>query len=276
MIAARHRPARDITSIMMDRMTLGRAFFFLTLLLATGCSTDTTVTTPTDTTTTPITLTASVIFGGTLQPGGSQTFNFNVNSPAQTLITFGSLRNSGGSNTTLSTPLKLLLGQASTTDPTGCSGSTSLTAPPALVAQISQSLIVGTYCLVLSDPGNLASGADFGVRVTQSTGTAVLGSPGTDTFSTNLYPGGVTDKTFGVTTQGTVTATLTDVRPGANIGFGIGLSADQAGCNLYQSVLSSATKSLSVTAEAGIYCVRAFDPGGLSDRVTFTIQTVHP
>jgi hypothetical protein len=259
---------------MMDTMTLGRAFLFLTLLLATGCSGDPA---PATTPTGPTTLsTASAIFGGTVSPGGSQTFSFNVNSPAQTLITFGSLRQSGGSNTTLSTPMKLLLGSPNSSDPTGCSGSTSQTGPPALVAQISQSLIVGTYCVVLSDPGNLSSGADFGIRVTQSTGISALGTPGTDTFSTNLYPGGVTDKTFGVTAQGTVTVTLTDVRPGANIGFGVGLSADQASCNLYQSVNSGTTKSVTVTAEAGIYCVRAFDPGGLPDRVTFTIQTIHP
>ena len=241
------------------------------LLLASGCNNNSTA--PTDTTPQPYT--AGDAFFGTLSPQGSQFGTFNVLQSATTTITLASVTTSGTRNT-LSTPLTLLLGSLSA-DGSDCVGTTTVTATPALTAHVRQDLTVATYCVKLSDPGNLASAVDFGVVILQMANTQPVGSAGTDTFSSNLYPQGAATRTFPMSQPGEARVVLTGVSPAASIGIGLGMTSDGNNCFLNQAVVTTpgSGAELSAIADTGRYCVRAFDPGGLADRVTFTAQITH-
>ena len=105
-------------------------------------------------------------------------------------------------------------------------------------------------------------------------------SPTTDTFSSILYVGSAVSRSYTLSTAGTVTASLVSAAPPAIvIGFGVGIPlSNDAGCVLSSSLNTTAGPTAQVTAavDTGAYCVQVFDPGTVTDPVSFTINIVHP
>jgi hypothetical protein len=121
------------------------------------------------------------------------------------------------------------------------------------------------------------SGCDDATSATSPTAT----SPVTETFSGQFTPGGSAARSFVAASAGTVSITLTQVGPPADavVGLGVGIpQASGAGCYLTQVVQTGASSSpqLTVSVDAGTYCVRLHDPGTLAAQIAFTVTLVRP
>jgi hypothetical protein len=215
------------------------------------------------------------VFAGTLSMLGTEFLPFNVLQTASTSVTLVSLAASGTA-TTVSVPLTLGLGSLSG-DASACNATNTTTAAPRLTAHIADLLQVASYCVVLSDPGNLTGAVDFAVRITQIAGLEPVPLPGTDTFLSNLYPGGAINRTVSQDETGDLVVRLASVSPAAAIGLGLGVTQDGSHCYLHEALVSApgATAPISTRADPGLYCVRVFDPGGLPERVVFNVQIEH-
>jgi hypothetical protein len=223
----------------------------------------------------PIFQDSSEIFTDTLSPQGTKMKVFTLTFQAQTRLTFASLTRG---TTALSLPLVITLGTPST-DGTTCTATSTATVTPALTTHVTQELVTGTYCVGVADAGSLTGDVTFAVRIRKSLAPPSFGNAGTQTFSTNLYPGGTINRSFGVTANGEVKFGLTGVTPQANLGLGIGVAADSFDdCYLNKIIVTAPGSQPQLTAnvEPGIYCVKVFDAGGLPDRVTFSASITHP
>ena len=139
-------------------MTRPFAFLMLTAALSgSACGNKDTATTPT--TTTPTTTTE--VWAGTLTARGSGFFSFAVFSAGTASITVGSLVDTG-TGRPLETSVGLSLGIPRREE---CELSTTITASPGLVAQLSSAVNPGIYCAQISDIGTLRAAAAFGVRI---------------------------------------------------------------------------------------------------------------
>jgi hypothetical protein len=219
---------------------------------------------------------STVIFAGTLAPQGTRFLPFDVVQSSTAAVTLAGLRPSG-TNTAVSVPLALSLGTVATGGTT-CDILTTVTVTPALTSHISRDVTGGqNLCVQLSDPGNLTGDTDFAVRVQQSSALGPLGQAGTETFSTNLYPQGYANRTFAQSEGGPVTVRLTSASPAAALGLGLGVTQTGSDCYFSRTVVSTPGQPAELTADAdlGEYCVRVFDPGGLPDRVLFSVQITH-
>jgi hypothetical protein len=214
------------------------------------------------------------VFFGTLSPQGTQFRGLDVLQPASVTLTLVGLA-TPGSNATLSTPITLLLG---TLSGDACIGSTTVAATPALTAHLTQELGTGGYCVSVSDAGGLTGDADFSVRIVQTANVDPIGQAGTETFSSNLYPGSTDVRTFATAQRGDVLVKLLNVSPARAVNFGLGVTSDGANCFVHKAVVSTpgSPAEISATADAGSYCVKVTDPGGLANRVTFNIEIRHP
>lgn len=137
-----------------------RLFAFLMLaaaLSSAACGKNDTATTPT--TTTPAT--TAEVWAGTLSARGSGFFSFAVLNAGTASITFGSLVDAS-SGRPIETSVALGLGRPRREE---CELSTTVTASPGLVAQLSSAVTPGIYCAQLSDIGNVRAAAAFGVRI---------------------------------------------------------------------------------------------------------------
>jgi hypothetical protein len=110
--------------------------------------------------------------------------------------------------------------------------------------------------------------------------TAPSSTP-TATFESQLYPQGVASQTFQMSSTGTVRVTLTNVRPdpATVVALGLGIPrSDGGGCNASRSVETSSgtAPQLTMTADAGSYCVRVWDVGRLTGDVFFTVTIERP
>lgn len=111
------------------------------------------------------------------------------------------------------------------------------------------------------------------------TPTSPITSPVIDTFASQLSPMGTATRGLTIRETGKVTLTLTSVTPPAIVGVGIGIPrADGSGCNLAQSVETTAGSSpqIEATAEGGAYCVKLYDPGRLPGPVSFSLTIQRP
>ncbi len=99
-------------------------------------------------------------------------------------------------------------------------------------------------------------------------------------FSSLLVPKGTAARAFTVSTRGTVSVTLSSTTPaGTVVGLGVGIPrANGAGCSLSQSqeTVAGPLPQITVTAEAGLYCVQIFDVGTLAEPLPFTLSISHP
>src|ERR1700674_240487 len=114
-----------------------------------------------------------------------------------------------------------------------------------------------------------------------STTAPTVTSPTTDTFSSVVFAGGAVSRAFTLSSAGTVSATLVSAAPPPTIvvGLGVGIPLlNGAGCLLSSSVNTAAGPAAQVTATVGTgaYCVQIFDPGTITDPVSFTVNVVHP
>jgi hypothetical protein len=106
-------------------------------------------------------------------------------------------------------------------------------------------------------------------------------SPVTETFSGQIIAGGSAARSFTSASSGTVTLTLSQIGPPADlvVGFGIGIpQSNGSGCYLTQSVNTgaSATPQLTVPVDAGVYCLRLYDLGTMKSPTSFTVTIVRP
>ena len=122
-----------------------------------------------------------------------------------------------------------------------------------------------------------AIGCDDASTATSPTVT----SPVTETFSGQFIPGGSAARSFTAASSGTVSLTLTQIGPPADVvvGFGIGIpQANGSGCYLTQTVQAGAASTPQITAavDAGAYCLRLYDTGSLTAKVAFSVTIVRP
>jgi hypothetical protein len=213
-------------------------------------------------------------FTGTLSPGATQMYSFPVQQALNVKITLASLLQPG-TNEPVTTPLTLLVGTSS--DGANCAGTNTVTVSPSLTSHIDLNLPVAQYCVTVKDPGTLTGDVDFAVRVKLSLGTPIEGFAGTDSFSTNLYPGGVATRTFTVGQSSDVKITLNQVQPAASLAFGVGITKDLSECRFIQTTVvpKGASGEIVIRADPGAYCVRVYDPGNLGERVTFFMSIAH-
>ncbi len=252
-------------------MKLAASALVICALLSLGCN-KTTTTAPSTTTNTPIV--TSNVFSGTLDPLASSFYTFNVTQTVTTTVTLGSL---AVGDTIVSVPMALGLG---TTDGTNCNTTQNVTASPGFTTQITTSLIAGTYCVKIADSGGLSQTTNFAVRINQNSSPPTsTGQTTTENFPSLLYPAGANAHYFAVNQSGSINVTLSDVTPPTSVGLGLGIANSsnvQCNLNLLQDSVPGAPLGLSASADPGIYCVKIFDLGTLTDRVRFTMTIVHP
>jgi hypothetical protein len=115
---------------------------------------------------------------------------------------------------------------------------------------------------------------------TPTTPTATTASPITETFFNILGPRGTASRTVTVSAPGTFIASLTSVSPSTvPVGFGVGIpAADNRSCNAGQSIENAygGYAEISIPVEAGVYCVRVYDAGGITGDTQFSLTIVHP
>jgi hypothetical protein len=106
-------------------------------------------------------------------------------------------------------------------------------------------------------------------------------SPVTETFSGQFIPGGSAARSFTAASSGTVSITLTEIGPPADVVVGLGIGIPQSngsGCYLTQTVQTGAasTPQITVAVDAGAYCLRLYDTGSLKAKVAFSATIVRP
>ncbi len=138
-----------------------RRFLLLTTLavICASCGADTGTSPTTDAADTRTTLT----FAGTIGPGGTKFYSFTVATAGQTDITLVSLRPAAAAVPALATPMALSLG---TPAGTGCRVSTTVTAQPAFLPQLTTQTTPTVYCANLTDVGQLVAATAFTIRIT--------------------------------------------------------------------------------------------------------------
>jgi hypothetical protein len=123
----------------------------------------------------------------------------------------------------------------------------------------------------------MLAGCDDASTATSPTAT----SPVTETFSGQFIPGGSAARAFTAASSGTVSITLTQIGPPADVVVGLGIGIPQSngsGCLLTQTIAASAsaTPQITVAVDAGTYCVRVYDTGSLVTQVAFIVTIVRP
>lgn len=106
-------------------------------------------------------------------------------------------------------------------------------------------------------------------------------SPVTETFSGQFVAGGSAARAFTAASSGTVSLTLTQIGPPADVvvGFGIGIpQSNGSSCFLTQTMQAGASTvpQITVPVEAGTYCLRLYDTGALVSPVAFSVTIVRP
>ena len=106
-------------------------------------------------------------------------------------------------------------------------------------------------------------------------------SPVTETFNGQFVPGGTAARAFSAASPGTVSITLTQIGPPADAVVGLGVGIPQSsgtGCLLTEAIQTGASPfpQLTVSVDAGTYCVRLHDTGTLTAAVGFTVTIVRP
>jgi hypothetical protein len=239
-------------------------------LAAAGCGNNSSVTAPS----TPATPEA---FSGSLPVQGSSFYSFTVATAGTVSLSLSSLTSnplSPASSSVVRLGLGVPLG-------TGCSVSTSIDTAAGLTTQLTAPVNPDVYCVNIADIGNLTGPTDFTILIRQNfTPPSSTTAPVTETFASFLASGGSSTHRFPISQGGTISITLTSVTPSAIVGLGIGIpGSTSSNCEFSSSLstTSGTTPQLTVTADAGTYCVQLYDPGGLnSPGVSFSATITHP
>lgn len=239
------------------------------VVLATACSSEPTAPTPG-----PRTQSIEV-YSGPLDPGGTNTYLFTLQEQTTVrlmlagAVLLNPLR-------TVSPALTLRIGEW---DGSVCTTLHEAQTMPRLTSALHAYLEPGTYCAVVSDPGNLTEPIGATMRIVAPVLLRTGGGPGTIAFTSVVTPAGITSRTFESSVAGQVTITLDTVAAGAvEMALGIGVVApDGSGCR-YSQIVSAVPggPGLSVPTDAGDYCVAIIDRGNISAPSSFTLTVVHP
>lgn len=102
-------------------------------------------------------------------------------------------------------------------------------------------------------------------------------SPTTQTWTSQLTPGGAQARAVTTTQAGTITLTLVGAEVPMTIGIGVPRLAN-GGCRLTMSQYAdSPNTSIAAAVETGDYCVAIFDERNLVPKqATFTAQVIFP
>lgn len=226
---------------------------------------------------TPVIISGSTeVFSGTLSALGSAFYSFKSLSNDPVDITMASLT-SVASGAPFSQTLRLAVGIPAGT---GCGPLASYDAAPSLTPQVSVPLTPGTYCVSLTDPGVLTGDTHFAIRISQ--GDLTFGSlPSPETFASHLSVLGASTHTFVVSgasgTTASVSVSLDSVTPSTVVGLGLGIwELEKSACDVNQAVASGPGAQLSATVGPGIFCVKIYDVGNLTDTVAFSASIIHP
>jgi hypothetical protein len=140
----------------------------------------------------------------------------------------------------------------------------------------------GTYCVKVTDIGDLSAPATFAVRIVQrlTTTTSSSTSRTTDAFSSTVAVRGASSHVFTVASPGTVNVTLTTVGPPAvPVGVGLGITGGTNACTLTTTQVSagSSAPQISQPVDPGTYCVQVYDVGNLvTPSVGFSVTIEYP
>jgi hypothetical protein len=136
-------------------MSAARIGAMLIAIAAAGCGGDT-VTTPTS----PTTATATtILFAGTLQPKATRFYSYTVTAAGTVTAMLASLEQAGAPK-----PNALELGLGIPAG-TGCAVDSPSSTTTALVPQITQEAVIGTYCVRIADTIGLPAPMNFTIRV---------------------------------------------------------------------------------------------------------------
>ena len=235
---------------------------------AAGCGSSTT-TSPSSTTPT----TSVGFFGGTLSASGSVPNSFIIATAGAVEVTLLTLNTANGD--VASVPVALAVG---TFTDTTCTPTTTVSATPALKAQLTTTLTAATYCVNVADPGTVTDDLSFTLRVV-ALPTSTAGTSTTETFSSNVAPGGSSSRTFIVAAGGTVSATLQSLGAPVDVSLAIGVAnVSTQLCTATAVVTGQGGTQLSLPADPSTYCVKIFDRAGklTAPTTSFTISIVHP
>ncbi len=214
-----------------------------------------------------------IVFSGTVAPSGSQIFTFTIGGGVPVRLSLGSLVDTNAQPLPQSVRLTFGIPQG-----TGCGVLQTVVTPVSLATQISSLLSGGTYCVSVTDIGQLSGNATFGVRI-------VFGDPrsdaggGTITYASTVFQGGFTSRTFEASQAGTVTVAFDTIDPGSvpSLSLGIGFPrTDGGGCQIAQLHTATRGSQFAVNVEAGTYCVRIADTGTVTGSATFSLRITHP
>ena len=246
------------------------AVALLALAVLSGCNRNDEPTTPTPSTGPNANV---IVFSGTVAPAGSQIFSFTVGGGVPLRLSLGSLTDAN--LTPLPQSLRLTFGIP---QGTGCSGLQTVVTPATLATQISAMLSAGTYCVGVTDVGQLPVSATFGVRIVFGDPRSQLGG-GTITYTSTVLQGGFTSRTFDATQAGTAVVFFDTLEPGSvsSLSLGIGFPrTDGSSCQITQLHTATRGSQFAVNLEAGTYCVRVADTGTITGSATFTLRIQHP
>ena len=104
-------------------------------------------------------------------------------------------------------------------------------------------------------------------------------SPVTETFSSQLSVGGYAFRSFNAASAGTATVTLTSAGSSSALKLGLGLGIPDvsgSGCLFTRSIQTAAGGQISASVDPGIYCVRVWDLGTMTQAISFTVTIVRP
>jgi hypothetical protein len=215
-------------------------------------------------------------FAGVLGIQGSSLYSFTVTTAGTVSIALTSLTpNATGpaSTSTVRVGLGVPIG-------TGCSVNSSVDTAAGLTTQLTASVTPDTYCVNISDIGNLTAPMNFQIRIGHDVTSSPSTTTTTETFASFLSIGGASARTLSITQSGTISVTLTSVTPSTTVGLGIGIAGQGTPpCNISRSVDATAASSpqLTVDVDPGTYCAEVFDSGNLSNPgVAFSMTIVHP
>jgi hypothetical protein len=212
------------------------------------------------------------VYTGTLSPRTPFFYAFSPTDSGSVSVTYIGAVDSTGATVDAAVTIGLGIPKG-----TGCGTTQTAVATPGLNAQLKGPVGAGTYCIDIVDNGSLTSDVTFTVRLIYSIDPTVVGSAGTETFSSTMTIGGSATRTFRATANGSVSVKLQGVSSSVPIGLGLGIpGVDGLGCFFSKAIRANAGDQISMGADAGIYCVKVYDVGNLTTTSTFNVEIVHP